>query len=381
MNIETVRLPQIIEAVHLSDLDYFMRHAAFVISHKSESLDTLRTVLRFLPAESPLIIVSNCPPRERAYLRAALDRDLAGRPAAFLVHQKDERIAHFFRECGVPHILGGDGAVVDGKGEGMYIGALLAALLRQPEWLIYYDADNHAPSALLEYTLAMGRLYMAARAASSASAADVPVRHDLRGRSAPPALHNIRVCWASKLAYDGGDYTPRARVMGRCTQVVAPFCDELLRARQPWTDQPLTTPNAGEQGMTMRTAMTLRFSSGFSVETFQLLDLFFQGTQRDDGAQQPVLLQQYMSGSPHFHQKKDDGHIRGMIAESLGSFLVFKRALPPGLAARISSLLRQLEVSAIRPAVYPALRELPLAGHESLVEQYRLGSSEEAASA
>ncbi|HEX6123642.1 MAG TPA: mannosyl-3-phosphoglycerate synthase, partial [Ktedonobacterales bacterium] len=270
MDIQTICLPQIIEAAHLGSLDYFMRRTAFVISHKAESLDTLMTVLRYLPAESPVIIVSNCLPRERAYLRGELDSYLAGRPAAYLAHQKDERIAHFFRECGVSSILGADGAVVDGKGEGMYIGALLAALLRRPEWLVYFDADNHAPSALLEYTLAMGRLFMAARAAGTEEA---PGAHGAPGRLTPPTLHNVRVCWASKPTYDGGDYTPQARVIGRCTQVVAPFCDELLRARQPWNDQPLLTPNAGEQGMTMRTAKTLRFSSGFSVETFQLLDL------------------------------------------------------------------------------------------------------------
>jgi mannosyl-3-phosphoglycerate synthase len=377
MDIETVRLSQIIEAAHLGDLDSFVRQTAFVISHKAESLDTLLTVLRYLPAESPLIIVTNCPQRERAYLRAELESSLAERPAAYLVHQKDERIAHFFRESGVSHILGADGAVVDGKGEGMYIGALLGALLRQPEWLIYYDADNYAPSALLEYTLAMGRLFMEERAATTE---DISMRHGHRGRAAPPRLHNVRVCWASKPSCDGEVYTPQSRVMGRCTQVVSPFCDELFRARQPYTEQSLITPNAGEQGMTMRTAMELRFSSGFSVETFQLLDLFFQRARHDD-AGQAVLLQQYLAASPHFHQKKDAGHIGGMIAESLGSFLHFKRALPPGMVARIGEVLSQLGVSAIRPAVYPALRELPLAGHESLAEQFRLGTSAEAVSA
>lgn len=388
MDIETVGFPRILEAAHLGDLDYFVRHTAFVISHKSEPVETLLEVLRYLPTESPLIIVTNCPPRERAHLLRTVSDRLAPRADVYLAHQKDERIAHFFRARGVSHILGADGAVVDGKGEGMYIGALLAALLRTPEWLVYYDADNRAPSALLEYTLAMGRLFMAARAE------DAPARRGAPRDIAPPSLHNVRVCWASKPDYDGEVYAPQAPVAGRCTRVLTPLCDELLRARQPGTDQTIATPNAGEQGMTMRTATTLRFSSGFSVETFQLLELLFRGAPR--GIRRPagttfegdapeaahrVLVQQYLSGSPHFHQKKDDGHIGGMIAESLGSFLHFSRALPPGMARRIDDMADRLGVTLARPAVYPALRGLRLAGHESLAEQFRLEASEATVSA
>ena len=56
-------------------------------------------------------------------------------------------MAHFFRAGGVHQILDPDGSIVDGKGEGMYIGTLCALLLGDPQWVIFFDADNLVPSA------------------------------------------------------------------------------------------------------------------------------------------------------------------------------------------------------------------------------------------
>jgi mannosyl-3-phosphoglycerate synthase len=362
MHIESVCMPHLIEADHLDDLNYFVRHTAFLVCHKSEPLETLVAVLRYLPAESPVVVVTNCPEPQQAPLFEALPAHLGRRPATYLVHQKDPRLAQFFRHCGVSRILGSDGLIRDGKGEGMYIGALVAVLLRTPGWVVYYDADNHAPSALLEYTLAMARLFMAER------------RAWLSAQNPPtfPALHNVRVCWASKPTYDGQVFAPQPGVVGRCTRVIAPLCDTLLRARWPGTDQTLMTPNAGEQGMTVDTVRRLRYSSGYSIETFQLLQLLFSAGR---GAPRPHL-QQYLSASPHFHQKKDEAHVRGMIAASLGCFLSFQRRLPPDLLKRLGEVCDAAAIDPVLPIVYPALCSLPLAGHEGLAEQFRLGGSD-----
>jgi mannosyl-3-phosphoglycerate synthase len=388
MEIETLCVPHLLEAERLAELDYFVRHTAFVVCHKAEPLDTLLAVLRYIPAESPLIVVTNCAGCERAPLFEALAGELGRRPAAYLAHQKDVRLAQFFRHAGVARLLGADGLVVDGKGEGMYLGALLAALARSAEWLVYYDADNHAPSALLEYTLAMARLFMAGRTVPLGAAEHPGGRAGPVGArehpgaaaapAAPAALHNVRVCWASKPDYDGREFAPQPGVAGRCTRVVAPLCDRLARARWPATERAVLAPNAGEQGMTLGTALALRFSSGYSVETFQLLELLFAG-ERGGGPR--ARLQQYTSGSPHFHQKKDDEHIRGMIAASLGSFLHFRRRLPAGLLERLGEVAAACGIAPVRPVVYPPLGRLPLAGHEGLAEQFRLGVSEETASA
>jgi mannosyl-3-phosphoglycerate synthase len=366
MEIETLYLPQLLEADRLTELDFFVRRTAFVVCHKAEPLDTLLAVLRYLPAESSVIVVTNCPNDQRAALSQALAAHLVDRPAAYLVHQKDARVAQFFRHCGVSRLLGADGLVRDGKGEGMYIGALLAVLLRTPEWLIYYDADNHAPSALLEYTLAMSRLFMSERTVLLSTH-----DHSAYSPALPPhcARHIVRVGWASKPIYDGQEFIPQPGSMGRCTRVIAPLCDALLRAQWPGTDQALTTSNAGEQGMTMETVRTLCFSSGYSIETFQLLQLMLTSGGR---------LQQYMSDSPHFHQKKDEAHIHSMIAASLGCFLALRRRLPPEMLVRLEEVCAAAQVRPVLPIIYPALRSLPLEGHEDLAEQFRLGVAQEA---
>ena len=124
----------------------------------------------------------------------------------------------------------------------------------------------------------------------------------------------------------------------------------------------------------MAAATALRFSSGFSIETFQLLELAFTSARRP-GVTARVHLQQYLSGSPHLHEKKDEGHIRGMIAESLGSFLAFRRHLPPCLLSRIAELASELDINLTRPATYPAIRRLPLGRHGEFPAQFRLDAS------
>jgi mannosyl-3-phosphoglycerate synthase len=366
------------DADRFDDLSYFVRHTAFIIPHKSEPVDTLLTILRYLPADSPRIVVTNCALEVIPQLTYELEGRLTSRGPTYLVHQKDERVAHFFRECGVSHILDASGTVVDGKGEGMYIGTILAALLGIAEWVVYFDSDNYAPSALLEYTLAMGQLF-------TSPAEAYPLGRRSRGHSGHAPLHNVRVCWASKPAYDGVSFAPQPPILGRCTQVIAPLCDELLRTWQPQNAQRLLTPNAGEQGMTMATAMALRFSSGFSIETFQLIELAFTGGRsarlQRAGGPPSAWLQQYLSGSPHFHEKKDEAHIRGMIAESLGSFLVFRRYLPPHLLSRITSLARELDLRPARAVTYPAIGRLQLAFHGDFPAQFLLDARVEGVSA
>jgi mannosyl-3-phosphoglycerate synthase len=373
MDIETLHLASIMDADRFGDVDYFVRHTAFIICHKSEPVDTLLTILRYIPADSPRIVVTNCPPKALPQLRYELGKRLTSRGATYLIHQKDERIAHFFQSCGVTNILDASGVVANGKGEGMYIGAILAELLGIAEWIVYFDADNYAPSALLEYILAMGQLF-------TSSSGPRPAYLGALERTERASLHGVRICWASKPHYDGATFTPQPRVLGRCTEVIAPLCDELLRTWNPENMEQLLTPNAGEQGMTMATARALRFSSGFSIETFQLLELAFTSV-RNPGGGARARLQQYLSGSPHLHEKKDDAHIRGMIAESLGSFLAFRRHLPPRLLARIVDLASDLDIPLARPTTYPAIGRLPLASHGDFPAQFQLDVREEVVSA
>src|SRR5579885_1662330 len=288
MDIDTIRFSHILEADTLERMDYFLSHTAFIISHKSESIETLQGVLWYLPTGSPIIIVSNCPPENLETLQHSLKEHMTSHRKLYLVHQKDPLVAHLLRECGVPQILDSDGRVRDGKGEGMYIGTLCATLLGYPRWVIFYDADNIVPCSLLEYTLAMGRLFLAA------------CPHDLLWEgTAGNILHNVRICWASKPEVKNG--TLEFKLLGRCTSVISPLFSSLLDEWFGIRDYPIISSNAGEQGMTIKTAKTLRFSSHYSIETFQFLDFLTHASPRSHSRK--AILQQYQSKSPHLHTK------------------------------------------------------------------------------
>jgi mannosyl-3-phosphoglycerate synthase len=358
MQIETVRFSHILEENRLRDITYFLAHTAFVVSHKTESTETLLKVLWYLPVESSIIVVTNCPEQEREEIEISIKEHLTFHRNIYVIHQKDERVARFFQAHGVEHILGNDGKVLNGKGEGMYIGTLAAILLRYPRWIVYYDADNLVPCALLEYTLALGRLFLSAHVPYPFCDSDV---------SAP--LHNIRICWSSKPFMKNG--TMENNLLGRCTRVISPVFGDLLEEWFGLLNYRIVSSNAGEQAMTIKTAQALRFSAGFSVETLQLLDLFYKATERR-GHQSGVLLQQYQSQSPHFHTKKEDEHIRQMIAVSLGSFLVFQGYLPPRIESHVLRICDELSLDVASPLVYPPLQSLDLEGDEAFVRQYRL---------
>lgn len=359
MNIDTVRFSHILEATSLYDVNFFFTHTAFVIAHKSERLDTLLNVIWYLPINSPVLIVTNCPEAEKEALQQGLTLHLAQSRQVYLIHQKDETIARFFDRHGVEAILGADGKVVNGKGEGMYIGALIASLLKSPKWVVFYDADNFVPNALMEYTLAMSKLFMQ------------HYMHDTQRTDERPYLQNVRICWASKPHMESGAIA--GNVLGRCTRVVAPLMTTLVEEWFQIYNQNILTPNAGEQGFTLATIQALRFSSGYSVETFQMLDLLSKAHPTNPNRlESEVTLQQYQAQSPHFHEKRDDEHIKRMIADSLGGFAYFQELLPARVEQQLQNIYSKLNLEVRRPVVYPALQELLWDTSDLTLHRYRL---------
>ena len=372
MNIDTVQFSHILETGDLPNLHSFLSRTAFVISHKSEKVTTLREVLWYLPLNSPIIIVTNCQESEKEDLMNELKLELAHHPKIYLVHQKEESIARLFESYGVCHIVGEDGKVIDGKGEGMYIGTLCAYQLGYPRWIVFYDADNFVPSALLEYTLAMSRLFM------STSYSALALEHDINNNDMLSAakhldadLHNVRICWSSKP--DIQNVHLDTRILGRCSRVVSPLLNELLDGWFEMRDNAISSSNAGEQGMTAKTAYSLRFSSGFSIETFQLLDLLFHAHKRN-GSNEGITLQQYLSKSPHFHEKKGDEHIKKMIEESLGSFFHFEDSLPDNVKHQLHIVYDELCLDFVIPSLYPSLQDLQIKRIERFMGQYSLSA-------
>ena len=184
-------------------------------------------------------------------------------------------------------------------------------------------------------------------------------------------LQNVRICWSSKPELKNGHLD--ARIMGRCTRVVSPLFNELLEGWFGIRSNEISSSNAGEQGMTVKTALSLRFSSGFSIETFQLLDLLFHAYKLN-GSARSITLQQYQSKSPHFHDKKGDDHIKKMIEYSLGSFFHFRESLPGNVKRKLRRVYAELGLNFVAPLLYPSLQDLRLERIEGFMDQFLLGA-------
>ncbi len=374
MNIDTVQFSHILETSDLQNLHFFLSRTVFVISHKNEKVKTLREVLWYLPLNSPIIIVTNCQESEKEDLTNELRLELTHHQKIYLVHQKEETIARLFEMYGVCHIIGKDGKVIDGKGEGMYIGTYCAYQLGYPRWIIFYDADNFVPSALLEYTLAMSKLFMSTPYSMLASQRGITDNVMLSEAKHPDIdFHNVRICWSSKPELKNARLD--TRILGRCTRVVSPLFNELLEGWFGIDGCQISSSNAGEQGMTVKTALSLRFSSGFSVETLQLIDLLFQAYKRGGSTGGGILLQQYLSKSPHFHEKKGDKHIKKMIEESLGSFFHFEEWLPDNVKRQLHLVYDELRLDFVIPRLYPSLQDLQIERIERFMDQYSLNAA------
>src|SRR5258707_15483016 len=103
----------------------------------------------------------------------------------------------------------------------MYIGALCAYQLGYPRWVIFYDADNFVPSALLEYTLAMSRLFLQASLDGPASASDPQMVKSQAGSSPDPLfLLHVRILWTYNTGLGGDDWDPGVHC--RLPTVVSP---------------------------------------------------------------------------------------------------------------------------------------------------------------
>jgi mannosyl-3-phosphoglycerate synthase len=180
----------------------------------------------------------------------------------------------------------------------------------------------------------------------------------------------VRVFWASK---PGNEGNRSEKVLGRCSSVVSPVIGNLLESRFGLNGSQLMISNAGEQGMNISAAHALRFSSGYSVETFQLMELLAKGAE---ALPSRVLIQQYEARAAHLHEKGDEEHIKQMIAESLGSLYHFERLVPESVRRQVAQIVQDKGLVETLPRVYPALATLDVQADESFVERYRLSEGQ-----
>src|ERR671917_27381 len=299
------------------------RRMAIVIPTKGERLRLLEGVLSCIPHDCLTIIVSNSPrqPVDRYKLeKEALQQfnRFVGRNA-FILHQRDPVLSEVLRDVGYDSLLAPDGTVRTGKAEGMVIGMLLAKMAGK-EYVGFIDADNYVPGAVNEYV----KIY-----ASGIAMSNTPYTM-------------VRVSWIYKPKIsETGVYFSK---WGRVSEITNQYLNSLISYYTGFETEVMRTGNSGEHCMSMKLAELLTYSSSFSVETYEMVNLLeeFGGivpTENQEAMDKGIEVMQVETRNPHFHEEKGDIHLKEMIDGSLGC-IYHSKICHPKLREKIVEELR-----------------------------------------
>ena len=312
--------------VEISEIE---RKMAIVIPIKGERLKLLEGVLSGIPHDCLTIIVSNSPrqPVDRFKLeKEALDQfnRFVGKNTLIL-HQKDPGLSDALKEVGYTSIFGPDDIVRNGKAEGMIIGMLLAKMAGK-EYVGFIDADNYIPGSVNEYV----KIF-----ASGIAMSNTPYTM-------------VRISWIYKPKWSESGQTHEMRKWGRVSEITNQYLNDLVSYYTGFETEVMRTGNSGEHCMSMKLAELLTYSSGFSVEPYEVVNILeeFGGilpTENQDAMDKGVEIMQVETRNPHFHEEKGDDHLNEMVNGSLGC-IYHSKICPPRLRDKISEWLHGREV-------------------------------------
>ncbi|MEM4717989.1 MAG: mannosyl-3-phosphoglycerate synthase [Desulfurococcaceae archaeon] len=293
--------PTVLSMPSFKDLEDIMQSTTIIVPVKNENLSVLEKVLRAVPYDSPLIVVSassiyplNIFNEERSIVRNIYRH--TGR-LLIHVHQRDTVLADVIKEIS-PQIIDERGLIKYGKGEAMLIGALLADALKA-RFIGFIDADNLVPGAVTEYAFIYYTMFSISESKYT----------------------TVRIHWSYKGWAEGELYLRR---MGRVSRIVSTLFNRLLSKGRLHETDIIKTSNSGEHAMSMELVKIIGFSSRFSVESGELIkmiELCYTGVDKGLCPAVPNFIEYYQveSLNPHIHAVKGEEHVKEMVAESLGT--------------------------------------------------------------
>jgi mannosyl-3-phosphoglycerate synthase len=318
-----------IRSVGNAEISEIERKMAIVIPIKGERLKLLEGVLSGIPHDCLTIIVSNSPrqPVDRFKLeKEALDQfnQFVGKNTLIL-HQKDPGLSDALKEVGYTSIFGPDDIVRNGKAEGMIIGMLLSKMAGK-EYVGFIDADNYIPGSVNEYV----KIF-----ASGIAMSNTPYTM-------------VRISWIYKPKWSESGQTHEMRKWGRVSEMTNQYLNDLVSYYTGFETEVMRTGNSGEHCMSMKLAELLTYSSGFSVEPYEVVNILeeFGGilpTENQDAMDKGIEILQVETRNPHFHEEKGDDHLNEMVNGSLGC-IYHSKICPPRLRDKISEWLHGKEI-------------------------------------
>lgn len=316
---------QTVRKFDYDEISNIMHDLAIVIPVKDEKLKLLEGVLSGIPNECLVIIVSNSArsPVDRFAIEVEAVRQL-GRfmdKRMVMVHQQDPGLAAVFEKAGYDSILDSEGNIRSGKAEGMIIG-LLAAKMYHKDYVGFIDSDNYVPGAVNEYV----KIFAAGF-----------------GMSTTPYC-NVRVSWVFKPKVRNN--TLQFSKWGRVSEVTNRNLNSLLATITGFETEVIKTGNAGEHALSMPLAECLHYTSGYSIETREFIDILekFGGLAPSEYPQiidKGVEIFQIETRNPHFHEDKGVAHLNEMLEASLATIFCSK-ICPPDLKEALQDQLKHV---------------------------------------
>jgi len=302
---------RIIQRIQYQKLHEIFKEMAIIVPVRGERLKLIEGVLCGIPHPCLIIMVSNSDlePVDRFKMEQDMLHDFCtftGK-VAIIVHQKDPAIAKAFRNAGYRKILDKTHKIRDGKAEGMIIGTVLAKLTGK-KYIGFVDSDNYFPGAVEEYI----REYAAGFVLGSSPYTMVRI-----------AWHSKPKIVESKLFF---------RKWGRASTNTNLFLNRLISHYTGFETEIIKTGNSGEHAMTMKLAMNIDYSSGFSIEPYQIINLL----ERYGGIlespvpkimKDKVQVFQIESRNPHLHESGDQEHID--LMSSLAMQVIYQSQICP----------------------------------------------------
>lgn len=303
MDTETEDVPMFtVQNIPRGDIYKVIGEMAIVVPMKNEKLHLVDGVLKAIPHKSTIIIVSNS--KRKGPNRFKQEVDLVKHfcnlthSKVLMIHQKDPGLGEAFREVGYEDILDEKGLVRSGKGEGMLLGILLAKAIGA-KYVGFVDADNYIPGAVNEYVKDYAAGFLM-------SESDYVM---------------VRLHWRHKPKVSKG--TLYFKKWGRVSEITNRYLNQLISEKTTFETTIMVTGNAGEHAMTMKLAEIIPFSTGYSIEPYEIVYLLERfGTWENAKELQEVFDQgveifQIETLNPHFHEDKGQEHVKEMVLLSL----------------------------------------------------------------
>ncbi len=288
--------------IPFDELKDVLNRFAVVIPVKDEKIHLLDGVLRAIPFDCSVIVVSNSGRDNHDLYK--MEKEVITRlheltqQEVLLIHQKDPEVGFAFYDAGYDYLLDKDDLVRDGKSEGMIMGMLLAKSLGK-DFVGFADADNYIPGSVREYVLD----YAAGFCMSES----------------PYSM--VRLHWR---------YKPKVveerlyfKKWGRVSETTNKYLNLLLSTNSGFETGVVVTGNAGEHAMTTKLADIMSYSTGFSIEPYHFVYLFDEfGLKAEkmaypDAANAGIEIFQIETLNPHLHEEKGEEHIKDMLLGSV----------------------------------------------------------------